>query len=202
MARARAREAGAEVEFRTADATQLVEPDGSIDICRSERMLQWLADPSRAIAEMVRVLRPGGRLSLIDTDWRTLTVDLPDAEAAEAVSAAIWNLRGAPASVGSQLLNLCRATGQLVELEATAATHVWTRWDPDTEAGPAGLFPMRPSIGQIIEAGALDRALGERFLDELEQAARADRLFMSITMFAVFGRKPARPHDHGDLAGK
>jgi ubiquinone/menaquinone biosynthesis C-methylase UbiE len=50
-------------------------PDGHVDGVRSERVLQHLADPGAAIAELVRVTRPGGRVCVIDTDWPSLTHD-------------------------------------------------------------------------------------------------------------------------------
>ncbi|WP_162448528.1 methyltransferase domain-containing protein [Phytoactinopolyspora mesophila] len=189
VAERRAAGAGVEVGFRIADAMNLPEADSSFDVCRSERVLQWLPDPARAVAEMVRVLRPGGRLCLTDTDWFTLTIDLPDVGAISAFREAIWQLRGAPAAVGSRLLNLCRDAG-VVELEATAATHIWTDWKPDTEYAPAGIFPIAPIVRQMIAADVLDPVLGERFIEQLLQAARDDRFFMSVGMFAVFGRRP------------
>jgi len=45
------------------DALALDEADESFGLVRSERTLQWVADPGIAVAEMVRVLRPGGRLA-------------------------------------------------------------------------------------------------------------------------------------------
>jgi hypothetical protein len=42
---------------------------------RTERVLQHLADPDAAIAELIRVTVPGGRVCLIDTDWESFLVD-------------------------------------------------------------------------------------------------------------------------------
>ena len=57
------------MRFVVGDACTLDEPDDSFDVVRSERTLQWLADPEAAVSEMTRVLRPGGLVSLVDTDW-------------------------------------------------------------------------------------------------------------------------------------
>jgi malonyl-CoA O-methyltransferase len=45
-----------------ADARALPFEDGSFDLVFSNLMLQWLLPPDRALAEMRRVLRPGGLL--------------------------------------------------------------------------------------------------------------------------------------------
>ena len=187
VARSRAEAASAPVTFRTADALALDIADDSFDACRSERMLQWVPDVDAAVREMARVLRPGGRLSLIDTDWRTFVADIPDSEAFELVMAAMNERRGPSAAAGGRLLNAGRDLA-LVDLEFTSATHVWTKWDPDSSDRLPGVFPLRPISMQLAEVGLIGRDIPDRFVDSLETAARDNRLFLSLTMFAVFGR--------------
>jgi SAM-dependent methyltransferase len=188
-ARAQARSAGLDITFRIGDAVALDEPDASFDAARSERALQWIPEMDTAVAELVRVLRPGGRLSLIDTDWRTLTTDIPDLEAASAVVRALVEDRGTSAAAGGRLVNLCRDHG-LTDLVIESATHVWTTWDPDTEPAPAGLFPLDGVLPQLVDGGLLEQRHSDMFLEQVDAAGRAGRFFMSLTMFAVFARKP------------
>lgn len=63
---ARERAAGSEVEirFEEAAAEQLPFPDASVDVVLCQQALQFFADRPAALAEMSRVLRPGGRLGL------------------------------------------------------------------------------------------------------------------------------------------
>lgn len=189
-ARRRAATAGAPVTFRGGDASALDEPDGSFDAARAERSLQWVPDVERAVSELVRVLRPGGRLSLIDTDWRTLTIDLPDISLADSVLRAFMRVRGPAMAVGGRLLNLCRDAG-LEDIDGMCATHVWTEWDPDAHPAPPGLFPLRPVLDRVVAAGALDATTADRFVEQVLDAARRDRLFMSLTMVGVVGIRGA-----------
>jgi SAM-dependent methyltransferase len=53
--------------------------DGYFDAVRSERMLQHLVEPEPAIAELVRVTRPGGRVVVVDSDWGSLSLQMGDA---------------------------------------------------------------------------------------------------------------------------
>ncbi len=78
VARDRAAAARCIMRFSVGDAHDLGEPNASFDAARSERTLQWLTDPQRAVDEIARVLRPGGRVCLIDTDWSTLQLDVGD----------------------------------------------------------------------------------------------------------------------------
>lgn len=66
IARRRAVEVGRDVDLREGDAHELDFEDGSFDAVVSTFSLCNIPDPDRALAEMNRVLRPGGRLILVD----------------------------------------------------------------------------------------------------------------------------------------
>lgn len=85
VARQRSREVPCAVRFLVGDARSLELADDSFDAVRSERTLQWVPDPEVVVAGFARVLRPGGRLSLIDTDWSTLQLDVGDPEITKVV---------------------------------------------------------------------------------------------------------------------
>lgn len=65
-ARNRAAELGLQADLRQADAQELPFPDGSFDTVLCTLALCCIPDDRAAIAEMHRVLRPGGRLILMD----------------------------------------------------------------------------------------------------------------------------------------
>ena len=129
-ARSRARSARCAVRFAVGTALELSEPEGSFDVVRSERTLQWLADPQRAVTEMVRMLKPGGRLSLIDTDWSSFTLDVGDEELSRSVRDAMRVERRRPANIGRRLADLAEGLG-LEVIAQTMATQHWTAWNPD-----------------------------------------------------------------------
>jgi arsenite methyltransferase len=63
---------GAPVEYRRGGADAVPYPDGSFDAAVSTQVLEYVADIPGALAEVVRVLRPGGRLLVLDTDWDSI----------------------------------------------------------------------------------------------------------------------------------
>jgi SAM-dependent methyltransferase len=196
VARQRAVTATCPVRFSVGDALHLGEPDQSFDAARCERTLQWLADPQAAVTELARVLRPGGRLCLIDTDWSTLRLDVADPEISTRVSEAMRHERGRASNVGSRLEALVRAAG-LEPVARTEATHMWTRWDPDAAPAPAGCFSMSSMADDLLATGQLEHGESQRFVDAVHEAARANRFSMSLTMFAIAAILP-RASDRSD----
>jgi ubiquinone/menaquinone biosynthesis C-methylase UbiE len=65
------------MHFRIVDLLPLPFRSDEFDATRSERTFQHLTDPEPALAEMVRVTRPGGRMVLVDIDWVSASVDSP-----------------------------------------------------------------------------------------------------------------------------
>jgi ubiquinone/menaquinone biosynthesis C-methylase UbiE len=57
------------VRFEIADVYRLPFPDGSFDAVFAHVVLMHLREPVRALAEMRRVLRPGGIVGVRDCDW-------------------------------------------------------------------------------------------------------------------------------------
>jgi ubiquinone/menaquinone biosynthesis C-methylase UbiE len=68
------------IEFREGDATKLDFGDGSFDCARVERVLMHIREAGKGLAEMVRVVRPGGCIIASEVDQETLFFDSPDVE--------------------------------------------------------------------------------------------------------------------------
>src|SRR6478736_4711669 len=71
-ARARCAAFGDRTRFEVADVQALPFDDGAFDYVVCRHVLQAVADPARALAEIVRVLKPGGRMHLLCEDYGML----------------------------------------------------------------------------------------------------------------------------------
>jgi arsenite methyltransferase len=101
---ARGRVSVIDVRDGTADALPL--PDASVDAAVTTQVLEYVADLPGALAEMRRVLRPGGRVLILDTDWDSIVWHCRDYPRMERVLAA-WQEHLAdpylPRTLGRQL---------------------------------------------------------------------------------------------------
>lgn len=190
-ARRRASAAEGAVRFDVGDAVALAAPDGAFDVVRSERLLQWVPEAERAVVEMARVVRPGGLVSLIDTDWSTFDLQVGDESVSRMVRDGMRVERHRPSNIGRRLADVARGAG-LGPLAETTATQTWTEWDPDSEASPAGCFSMASLADDLVERGQLRSADREAFVSTVHDAARQGHFSMSLTMFAVVASAPRR----------
>jgi arsenite methyltransferase len=108
----------APVEFRPGDALELPYADASFDAAVSTQVYEYLEDMPGALAEAHRVLRPGGRLLVLDTDWDSIVWRSSDRERMRRVLAA-WDEHLADPHLPARLSGLLRDAGFTVTLRTT-----------------------------------------------------------------------------------
>jgi len=161
VARRRSSQAPFAVRFSVGDARSLDEIDQSFDVVRSERTLQWLPEPASVVAEFVRVLRSGGQLSLFDTDWSTLHLDVGNPQITAMVRDGLRVERNRPSNVGRRLAELATAAGCEVLMKTTDA-QIWSQWNPDESPAPDGCFSMASLGEDLVEKGQLEAGSRQR----------------------------------------
>jgi ubiquinone/menaquinone biosynthesis C-methylase UbiE len=178
----RAASHGATVEFCQGLATELPLPDESVDVVWCERVLQHVPDAQAAVAEIARVLRPGGRALLLDSDHATRVDSDIDPLAGRAMLDAFM----------SQMANPMAAR-HLPRQAMTAGLEV------DADIGSSALvYPQDLLMGsemtrlaaeQAISDGTLTPAQAEEALRSQTAAAEAGWAFSAVTVFGFVCRK-------------
>ncbi len=98
------------VDYSLGDALSLPFADEQFDVVVSTQVYEYVDDIAGALAEARRVLRPGGRLLVLDTDWDSIVWHSSDRERMERVLAA-WNEHLADPYLPRRLPTLMRAAG-------------------------------------------------------------------------------------------
>ena len=170
-ARTGAAEAGLDVTFEVGDAYRLAFGDDSFDVVHAHQLLQHLADPVAALAEMRRVCRPDGAVAARDSDYAAMTWYPADPllDRWLAVYQAVARANGGEPDAGRRLLAWGRAAG-FAEVVASAST--WCFATPDDRAWWGGLWADRVTASAFGEQ-AVERGVSDP--DELERIASAWR---------------------------
>lgn len=66
------------IELRQGSITQLPFEDNSFDAVSCIQTLLYVDEVETALSELYRVLKPGGRVAVLETDWRGLLLNSPD----------------------------------------------------------------------------------------------------------------------------
>jgi ubiquinone/menaquinone biosynthesis C-methylase UbiE len=180
IAAARARAAGSgQVDFQVADAVSLPLPDASLDAYRAERVYMHLKSPGAALAEAFRVLRPGGRLLVMDQDWDTLVLD-GDVATTRMVTRAFTDslVNGTIARRMRPLLRQAGFNDIKVTLESTL------------ETDGTAVDWLTGSIAKAAVAGGLDPALVDAWVRDLQRRSDEDRFLLASVHFITTARKP------------
>jgi SAM-dependent methyltransferase len=127
----------APVEFRAGQATDLPFADASFDVVTSTQVYEYVPDLPAALAEAHRVLRPGGRLLVLDTDWDSIVWRCTDRDLMRRVLAA-WDEHLVDPHLPQRLSGLLADAGFTVGHRA-AVPLLNTAYEPETySAGLVG----------------------------------------------------------------
>ncbi len=181
LAAARERDPDGRASYIVGDVSALDFPDGEFDGVWCERVLQHVADPGRAIGELIRVTRPGGRVCLIDTDWDSLAFDGMPPELAAAVLARTRDRIGDHQSDMGRTLRRRLVSAGLRDLDVTPVTCCFE----DPESAAVVLPMVNPAVPP--EAFMSADGLRDRWLSEVAEAGRRGEFLAVLTIWVAAG---------------
>ena len=177
----RAEGLGLPIRFATGDIMKLDFPDESFDACRTERCLIYVPDAGQAIAEMVRVTKPGGRIGIVDVDFETVVIDHPDPEMSRRVTDAARDAL-IDGRLGRKMPRLLREAGLR---DVTMSGHT--------------IFLPTLELNEVVFTGNLAAAVGRgelseeqvaRWWQQLRDMAAAGPLASCLTFFVASATRP------------
>jgi ubiquinone/menaquinone biosynthesis C-methylase UbiE len=176
---------GDRVRFRTGDSHALDLPAASFDAVVAHTLFSHLNDPARVLAEMRRVLRPGGVIGIFDGDYASLTFELSDEERSRRMDEAIIASLVTNPRILRRLPRLLRQTGFTVA--AIMPTII-------VEAGAAEYWKaaINAYTGLVPSAGLVSKAAMEEWRDELLAISERGEFFGSCAYYAYVAHHDPR----------
>lgn len=179
---AQRRATGTRAEFVAGDALTLPFDDGSVDVLRCERVWQHLGDPQGAADEVARVLAPGGRAAILDTDWGTAVGRAGDPEVQRRVNESSWRRMANPFAARHLRAQLQRAGLGVRRDIGSSALLV-----PDEMMVRPVMLDLNLRIA--VEEQAVTPAEADALREAVIDAGRRGEGFMSVTMYAVVAQR-------------
>jgi len=168
-------------QVRLGDALALDLADGSFDAVVSTQVYEYVADMPRALSELHRVLRPGGRALILDTDWRSLVWHASDQARMDRVLEC-WDAHLADPHLPAKLGPLLRKAGFEVR-RAEIVPMFSPSWQPVSYAGG-----MVRTIRNFAKTNGARFGLGPEELDawwaDQESLIAAGEFFFSVNRYA------------------
>lgn len=179
-ARARAARLDGRCTFRVGDGLRLPFPPAAFDAALAVTVLLHVPDGDAILAEMVRVTRPGGRVAVLDQDYGTLALDLPDRALTRRIVEGHAERYYADPWSGRTLARRLRTAG-LRRVRGRAFVVV----EPAYDAYVRSMLERRVRLARrwrLISAPE-----GARWLASAEAAATRGAFFMSLNYYAAVG---------------
>lgn len=170
------------VRFQCGDVTQLPYADATFDVAVCTQVYEYVANVDTALRELQRVLKPGGRALVVDTDWASCVWNSSDAQRMRQMIEA-WDQHCPHPHLPRTLSRRLRQVGLEVD-ECRALTLLNPRFDPDTYShgmiGVIAAYAGKRLGADLAAAWAEDlRALGTR-----------DEYFFSLNRYLFLVRRP------------
>jgi len=180
-ARVHSRRLDDRVALREGDATATGLPGESADFVVAVQTYSYVPDIAAAIAEAARVLRPGGRLGVLETDWDLCVYGSPDFELMRRIFDGRWRFEHAHLP---RRLNRLFADAGLAPTHAEAFPLLETGYDPDSFG--AGMLALGRNAA--VRHG-VDRAAADAWVAEVRARGEAGDWFFCLNRFMFVATK-------------
>lgn len=174
-----------QVSFEQGDAATLPFEAGAFDVVVTTQVYEYVADIPGALAEVARVLRPGGLVAILDTDYDSLVVHTEDPERLERILDA-WDEhflhRGLPRVLGAEL----REAGFRLRHRVTIPM-----FNPEYTPNAFSFHLTKLMAGFASGRREATAADAQGWLAELETLGREGRYFFSLNRYLFVAERLA-----------
>lgn len=165
------------VELSHGSIEHFDEADERFDALACTQVLLYIEDVPAALAEMRRVLKPGGRLVLVETDWRSCVMSSDDFDLTETLIKA-WDESTASPNLPVRLAPMLRSLGfTAVRVEPIPVLNTSLLQD-GYSIDIIGWFARK-----AVRQGRVSESRAEAWLADLHERSRGGEYFFCVNRF-------------------
>ena len=172
-------------ELQKADALSLPFADDSFDAVVSTQVYEYVADVPAALRELRRVMRPGGRVAILDTDYASFVLHTRDEARLKKILSA-WDEHFVHAGLPRVLTGRLRAAGLSVRRR-----EVIPMFNPEYHDNTYGKGLLAHMASFAVGRRGVTREDSEAWLAELEELGRDGDFFFSLNRYLFVADNPA-----------
>jgi SAM-dependent methyltransferase len=171
------------VDLQVGDAYALPFADGHFDAAHCERVLMHLERPNAVLAELARVVKPGGVIVAAEPDWMGIRIDHPDRELFDVVYARAQKHRNV--DMGLTLYRRFAEVGLMNRRYATVSVVI-----DDYSAWKMFGLDLDPEVESLASEGTIDPSRLAAILPALDSANESGRFYSAVTLHLASGVVP------------
>ena len=172
-----------QIELRSGSAEMIADPDNTYDVITCAQLLLYVPNVAAVLAEMYRVLKPGGRIAIVETDWRGVLFNTADQPFMRKLID-LWEQSIASPHLPGQLRKL------LLDAEFTS---VWVEGIPIINttylADNYSVALVDYILRSEIPRGRVTAEEGDAFSAELRQLSDDNNYFFCVNRFLFVAHK-------------
>jgi len=173
------------VQFRNADAAQLPFADHGFDAVISTQVLEYVRDVPAALAEIYRVVRPGGRVAIVDTDWDSIVWHSSNRDRMNRILAA-WERHAVDSYLPRTLANSLHRAGFRVE-----SCQVMPLFNPTYDQNSFSNRIMDLIVPFVMERSGIARDEAEAWASDLRRSGERGEYFFSLNRYLFLAKSAA-----------
>lgn len=172
-----------QTEFYEGDAAHLTAEDQHFDAVSCTQVLLYVEDVPKVLSEMRRILKPGGRVVIVETDWRGVVLNCADDALTKKIFSA-WDSSVPSPNLPAYLGPLLRKHG-FSNIEVEAVPILNTEYTSSNFS-----YDMMKWISKnAVKKRVLDETERSKWLEDIEERERSGSYFFCVNRFLFSARK-------------
>ena len=170
------------IKYFYGDATELPFPDESFDIITCTQVLEYVNDVDKALKEFHRVVRDGGKVAILDTDWDSIVWHSSNPERMRRILK-VWEAHASDSFLPRTLAERMKSAGFQVN-----AQKIFPLYNPGYKEETYSNRMIDLIVPFVIESGNVSKEEALSWANDLRDC-RENSYFFSLNRYLFIGCK-------------